>query len=825
MLRALPADEQRQLLDQWLERFGREPLGDDAWFFEGLDRVNRGMSSTADLERMTSTVLQTTLELFRCDRAWLAFPCNPAAPSWGVVMERTKQDFPGAFTEGLALPVDPQAAAVFRRALAAGGSFSFGPGEDDLVPELSARFQIRSQLVMALFPKDSEPYLFGLHQCSEAAPWSPRERRLFEEIGHRLTDALTGVLMLRSLRQSERRLDDAQRIAHIGYWDRDLVAGRITLSDESCRIFGFAPEERTVDLGRWHQRWLSLVEATDRVRTGEAAAAALAGGPTYDVEYRVVHPNGDQRVIHSRGEVVWGDDGKPTRMFGMMQDITERKRAERALVESHALLNAVVEGTSDPVFVKDLSGRYLMINTAGASSLGRTAPEMVGRRDDELFEPVVAAALTSHDAEVLSTQQPQTFQETRGQAERTRHFLTTKGVYRDGAGQVIGSFGISRDLTEVTRLENQLRQSQKLEAVGRLAGGIAHDFNNLLTVINVCAELALSEAAGSPAAELVSEIHGAGQRAAALTHQLLAFSRQQVLDAQVVDLNQTLSQLGQMLARVLGEDIELRFSPEPTLGRVKVDKSQLEQAVVNLAVNARDALPAGGKLELETRAVTLTSDPARADVRPGEYAELTVRDSGHGMEPATIARIFEPFFTTKPLGKGTGLGLAMVYGFIKQSGGHITVESVVGEGTTFRLLLPLVDEGSTQKAAANLPRTAGGAERLLLAEDEDSVRRVCQRVLSSAGYQVVAARNGEEALELAATGRFDLLLTDLVMPRLGGQQLATKLRERLPGLRVLFLSGYTEEGPATDTPGAAFLRKPFTPAALSLAVRTLLDAK
>jgi PAS domain S-box-containing protein len=956
-IRALPRGDRLRVAKELSEEPGTEASRsaprDHVWFLESLDRVNRAMQGTSDLERMMSSVLETTLELFACDRAWLLTPCDPSAGSWRAVMEHTRQEFPGAFARGSSLPMDDEAAGAFRIALAAGRAVLFGPSYEHPVPmRAAAHFRIQSQMLMALFPKGDQPYLFGLHHCSEPRAWAAQEKRLFEEVGHRLTDALTSLLMFRSLRQSERRLDDAQRIAHIGYWDRDLDTGHMTLSDEACRIFGFSPSERIVQLAQWHERWLSLLDPQDRATTAAAAAAALAGGPHYDVEYRVLRPGGDVRIIHSRGEVTRDEEGRPKRMFGMMQDITElrraelalrvsearfrtivehaadafmllddqmtlvdvnrqaceslgysraellgmkpgdfdvkldpaamqqlaervrsgetvtfetrhrrkdgsdfpveircalfeqggrhflglarditaRKQAERALVESHALLRAVVEGTSDPVYIKDLAGRYLMINSSGAGSLGRTPAEMIGKHDRELFAPETAELMMGRDLDVMATQQPQTYQETRGASPLARHYLTTKGVYRDHDGKVIGLFGISRDVTDLKRLEDQLRQAQKLEAVGKLAGGIAHDFNNLLTVINGCADMALVDFGDSPGVELLSEIREAGQRAASLTHQLLAFSRQQVLNAEVVDLNKALQQVGSLLKRVIGEDVELGFELDPTLGLVKVDRTQFEQAIVNLAVNARDAMPQGGWLRLGTRNVELdqTFTASHPDVRSGHYAQVIVSDSGHGIDAAKVARIFDPFFTTKPVGKGTGLGLAMVYGFLKQSGGHVEVESRLDQGTTFRLYLPLVGESvEAPQRRSEVPEGAGGPETILLVEDEDAVRRLCMRVLVASGYDVLEARNGEEAIELMAshTIGLDLLVTDLVMPRMGGRQLAAKFRESSPELRILFLSGYTEDVPLAHElgPRVGFLQKPFAPAALANKVRALLD--
>jgi PAS domain S-box-containing protein len=749
-------------------------------------------------------------------------------------------------------------------------------------------------------------------------------------------------------------LDEAQHIAHVGYWDRDLVTGQMTLSDEACRIFGFPPDERILDLPRWHKRWLALIHPSDRTRLAEAVETALRGGPRYDVEYRVTRPDGTVRIIHSRGEVTWGDNGRPTRMFGMMQDITslreaeralrasearfrtivehaadglfvidrhlrvidvnrsacdslgrtreeligmhvrdfdagldeatinqlaaslnggetltfetqhrrkdgtvfpveirsvqfeqgglgslslvrditERKRAERALTESHALLSAVVEGTSDPIFIKDLQGRYLMINSAGARSLGRAPAEMIGKHDRELFPPDITALVTERDGEVLATERTLTFQETRDGSEMLRHYLTTKGVYRDQNGNVRGLFGISRDVTELKRLEDELKQSQKLEAVGKLAGGIAHDFNNLLTIINSCADLALLEVDAERGRELLAEIHQAGDRAATLTRQLLAFSRRQVLHAQVVDLNKTIEQVGNLLRRVIGEDVELSFRFDHELGPVKIDAGQFEQAILNLAVNARDAMPEGGRLRIETSNVELDDDllARHSDLHAGRYAQVTVSDSGQGIPPSTMAHIFEPFFTTKPVGKGTGLGLAMVYGFLKQSGGHVDVHSEPGLGTTFQLYLPVaVGLAADVPRRSELPRHSKGSETVLLVEDEDTVRRLCQRVLSSAGFTVVEARNGEEALEMAKglTGKLHILVSDLVMPRMGGRQVASLLRNLWPELCVLFVSGYTDDGsPQHDyDPRVDFLQKPFGPPALVNKVRELLDAE
>jgi two-component system cell cycle sensor histidine kinase/response regulator CckA len=517
-------------------------------------------------------------------------------------------------------------------------------------------------------------------------------------------------------------------------------------------------------------------------------------------------------------------------LLAVVRDITERKRSESALLESHTLLNAVVEGTSDAIFVKDLEGRYLMINSSGARLFGRTVEEVVGQTDLSLFSQETAHEMMRRDREVMASSGPSTYEQTTSVRGATRTHLTTKEAYRDARGNVIGLIGISRDITDLKRLEEQFRQSQKMEAIGRLAGGVAHDFNNLLTVINGYSEIIVSELAiDHPSRALLTEIRKAGERASNLTRQLLAFSRRQVLHPQVVSVNQLLAETRRLLLPLIGEDIELSFEPAPDLGAVKVDPGQFEHAIINLAVNARDAMPGGGRLLSSTRAVTQGEEPGGADAGPtNEYALVEVRDTGHGMDEPTLARVFEPFFTTKPPGKGTGLGLAMVYGFVKQSGGSVEVESAPSRGTSVKMYLPIADEGATVKSPVVAPAMPRGSETILLVEDEDAVRQLSKFVLGSSGYTVLEAKDGRDALEVAErhSGGLDLLVSDLVMPKIGGQELSARLSSAHPRMRVLFVSGYPDEEAASPEglgPGAAFLQKPYSPAALLSRVRELLD--
>jgi signal transduction histidine kinase/ActR/RegA family two-component response regulator len=399
-------------------------------------------------------------------------------------------------------------------------------------------------------------------------------------------------------------------------------------------------------------------------------------------------------------------------------------------------------------------------------------------------------------------------------------------------GQQIGSVFVFKDITERRRLEEQVRQSQKLEAVGRLAGGVAHDFNNLLTVVSGYAELlAVNPTLDRRGQEAVAEVKAAADRAISLTRQLLAFSRNQMLQPRAIDLNGVIAEINKLIRRLIGEDIALTTHLAADLGPVTADPGQVEQVILNLAVNARDAMPRGGALTITTGNATVgPAAQAQPGLPPGRYALLTVADTGCGMDEATKARIFEPFFTTKEPGKGTGLGLAVVHGIVAQSGGHIDVQTAPGRGTTFRILLPQAEGPVPPPAAARAApgKPAGGTETVLLVEDEDAVRAFAARVLQTYGYQVLEARDGAEAQQVAARdGRApDLMVTDVVMPGLSGLELARRLGPARPGMKVLFMSGHTDDAITRRgvlSPEASFLHKPFTPEELAGKVREVLD--
>ena len=515
---------------------------------------------------------------------------------------------------------------------------------------------------------------------------------------------------------------------------------------------------------------------------------------------------------------------------GMLEDL-EKSQIERH--EGRARLAMMIERMPAVLWTTDKELRYTSSMGAGLDSLGVKSGGLTGKTLAEYFEtndpqhPSIAAHWRALAGESLTYELHW----------QKRIFESHVRPLRGPDGEIIGVIGVALDITDRKNLADQLRQSQKLQAVGELAGGVAHDFNNLLMVVKGHAEMLLDRLPGasaerqSPARQNVEQIQQAAERAAGLTRQLLAFSRMQVLQPRVLDLNEVVAGMIQMVSRVIGANIELAFLPGANLGRVKADPSQIEQVALNLVVNARDAMPDGGRLTIETSNVHLDRDYAteHAVVDPGDYVMLTVSDSGIGMDAATQARIFEPFFTTKSQGRGTGLGLATVYGVVKQSGGYVWVYSEVGHGTTFKVYLPMV-QAPVEKKALVKPESGHepGTETILFVEDEQSVRELVTEYLTARGYQVLDAGDGVEALEIASThkGKIHLLITDVVMPRLSGRELAARLAATRSDLKVLYISGYTDDSVFRHgvlEGGMAFLQKPFNLKALATKIRGILD--
>jgi two-component system cell cycle sensor histidine kinase/response regulator CckA len=507
-----------------------------------------------------------------------------------------------------------------------------------------------------------------------------------------------------------------------------------------------------------------------------------------------------------------------------------RRQAEAALLASESRYRMLFESSPLPMWVHDMETlAFLTVNEAAVRHYGYTREEFARMTLLDMRAPAEASDPRADFAEGEGPRRLWRNKKKDGSVvtvEATAHDFDFEGRR--------ARLVLANDVTERLRLEEQLRQSQKMEAIGRLAGGVAHDFNNVLSVILSYGEILLSEMKpGEPMREEIEEIRKAGKRAAGLTRQLLMFSRQQVLEPKVIDLNEVLASMDKMLQRILGADVEVVSSPAASLGHVKVDRSSIEQVIMNLVVNARDAMPTGGKLTMETKNVVLDEAQARDRVGapPGPYVMFAVTDTGTGMDKATLARIFEPFFTTKEVGKGTGLGLSTVFGITRQGGGGVWAESEPGKGTTFRVYLPRVPgEAEAANRAPDALPSASRAETILLVEDDDQVRAVARGILRRVGYHILEARNAGEALLSSEkhVGRIHLLLSDVVMPQMSGPELAKRLSSTRPDMKVLCMSGYTDDSIVRHgviDAQFAYIQKPITPESLSARVREVLDAK
>lgn len=597
------------------------------------------------------------------------------------------------------------------------------------------------------------------------------------------------------------------------------------VNDQACRAHGFTREEylshRVSDFdpmlgepGTFARNVAHLREVGSMILQGQHRRK---DGSVFPVEVSLAYARLDRDYL-----------------LTVVRDLSERKQSEEALRWSQERLQLALEATGLGLWDLDLRTNAVDFSPAWKRQLGYEPDEFVDRYEEweHRLHPDDREQVLEALRAYLGGRQPEYATEFRlRHRDGSYRWIYSRGVaQRDASGNVIRMLGSHLDITERRQLEEQFRQAQKLQAVGQLAGGIAHDFNNLLTIIYGNSEILLQLLpAADPNRQVVTEIHEAGKRAASLTRQLLVFSRQAVLEPKVLDLNELVRENEKMLQRLIGEDVLMTSVLEPTVEPVKVDAGQISQVLMNLAVNARDAMPTGGKLTIETSAVTLDDMAATfaPEARPGRYTLLAVTDTGVGMTPEVQARLFEPFFTTKGPGQGTGLGLATVYGIVRQSGGFIAVYSEPGRGTTFKLYFPVTERPALKRhrSVQSMPR---GTETILLVEDEDAVRAMVRTVLRQAGYTVLDAGRASKALRLAGAhaGPIHLLITDVVMPEMGGRELVERLARVRPDLRVLYLSGYTDDAVVRHGvlhAEVAFLQKPFTLAALTTKVREVLE--
>jgi PAS domain S-box-containing protein len=629
-----------------------------------------------------------------------------------------------------------------------------------------------------------------------------------------------------ALLQAHERLNLSLKSSGVGTWRWEIADGAIVGDDFMYPLFGLEPSADP----KGYERFFRMIHPRDRERVRRTAAESLKIDAPFEIEFRVIWPNGSVHTLTARGNMFRDENNQPLRLTGVCWDVSERRLAE----EERQKFVSLVEQTDDFVGMMALDGSIIYINRAGCRMVGLEARRAIGTSFADLHPEDVWSNLSG---EILPAV-------LRGEGNwvgeaRLRHLATQQPinvlmnifpVNDPETGQLLCFAAIMRDVTERKQLEQQLMQSQKLDSIGQLAGGVAHDFNNLLTIISGYSELILGRCdPNDPVVEPVEQISRAAARAAALTRQLLSFASRQASEQKDVHLNDVVTNIEKMLRRLIGEDVQLSLSLQTDIGAFRADPNQVEQIIVNLAINARDAMPNGGKLLIETANIYIDEESGlgRLALDPGHYIMLAVSDTGVGMSPEVKSRIFEPFFTTKERGKGTGLGLSTVYGIVQQSKASITVLSEPDQGATFRVLFPAAPAAKTSAPELPAPPPTSGTETILLAEDEAGVRGYVRHILERNGYRVAEASNGLEAMDVIHSfpGPIDLLLTDVVMPECGGVELAEHFAGVYPGVPVLYMSGYNDRLWMEGDQPVNFIQKPFSSPALLARIRELLDAR
>jgi PAS domain S-box-containing protein len=814
---------------------------------EALNDISKVLEQNLDLETVLQAAMGKVLDTFGCDRAYLARPYFPDENSLSVPFIAARPGLPGP-KSGAVQPMLEFSRHIFPEVLK-----NPEPGiyrEPQGVPGFAAfskAFGVQSMMVIDLKAGLGGTWVLGMQQCGFAREWTAEEQALFKEVAFRISGALNNLLFHRNLRNSEERFRQlAESLPQI-IWTASPEGDNEYLNRRWFEYTGMeaAPFARNTVLTAIHPKDLDRVLA-------EWGERILAGRP-YQAEFRLRKADGSYRWHLSMVEPVRDGEGKIWKWVGSFTDVDAQKRNEAEIRKSRTKMEIILEGIGDAIFVLDPKGEVEYLNPAAATLLGYASPGEVHELAQSPEADAARLALSLSDEEgnpipmdktpagmaLQGIEVPPVLIRYRKNKDAPEKWIISRArPIKDENGAIQFVVAIVQDVTDIRNSESELRQSQKMEAIGRLAGGIAHDFNNLLTAINGYSEVGLGMTGeDNPLHPVLKEILDAGMRAASLTNQLLAHSRKQILMPKILDLNGTLRNMQSMLTRIIGEDMDLAMLLHDDGSLIKADPGQIEQVILNLAVNARDAMPTGGKVTLESKVVHI--DKGHVDVGeaipPGRYFRLCVSDTGHGMSKSVRDHIFEPFYTTKPINKGTGLGLSTVYGIVKQSGGYISVYSEPHFGATFKIYFPLVgdvgDAGDPGNGPLELPREMPSipsmGETILLVEDEGVVRKLTETILTGLDYRVLAASSAEIALDMARAhqGGIDLLLTDVVMSGMGGQDLILELRKSRPGIPVLYMSGYTDDaivrhGVLEST--ANFIQKPFSPRILSEKVREAL---
>jgi len=794
-------------------------------FFESMDKVNRAIQGAHDLEKMMKDLLDVVLSIFDCDRAFLMYPCDPDSPTWTNPMERNKPGYSGVLDLQLEMPMDPQVAETLRILLAADGPVAFGPGTPHALPEdVSKQFGIKCFLSMAIYPKTGSPWQFGIHQCAYARIWTAEEMKVFEATGRRLADSLSSLLSYRDLRKNEEFLDNVvEHIPNMIFVKDAQTLRFVRFNKAGEQLVGYSREELLgkTDHDFFHKKEADFFRAKDR--------EVLAARRLVDIaEETIQNKHKEKRILHTQKIPILDQTGTPQYLLGISEDITERKKAEASIRK----LSQAIEQSPVSIVITDAAGNIEFVNSTFSQITGYSYAEAIGSNPRIMKSGETPAEEYRQLWETISKGGVWRgeFHNRKKNGELFREQATIAPV-RNADDVITHYVAVKEDITERKKLEAQLRQAQKMEAIGTLAGGIAHDFNNILSAIIGFTELAMDTVENdSRAYSDLQQVLNAGRRAKELVFQILTFSRQrEQKQKSPVNIKHLAKEVLKLIRASLPTNIEIRDNLQSS-SPVNADPTQIHQVLMNLCTNAGHAMQEkGGMLTIVVADILLDSNftDRYPELTPGPYLKLTVSDTGCGMPADVLERIFDPFFSTKADGEGTGLGLSMVHGIVKSHGGTITVYSEPGQGTTFNILLPAMKPGvaSEKPWEENIPT---GTERILFIDDETALVDLGARILQSLGYKVTTRTNGLEALDLfrAQPDRFDLVITDMTMPHITGDRIAEEMMRIRADMPIILCTGFSariNEKKAIAMGIRGFVLKPIIISDLARKIRLVLD--
>jgi PAS domain S-box-containing protein len=758
-------------------------------FFESMDKVNQAIQGADDLEDMMKDLLDVVIAIFDCDRAFLMYPCDPESPEWSSPMERSKPGYPGVRDLKQKIPMDPQVAETLRILLAADGPVAFGPGTPHELPEeVSKQFNIRSFMSMAIYPKSGNPWQFGMHQCVNSRLWTAEEMQMFEAIGRRLADALSSLLTYRDLRQNEEFLDKVvEHIPDMIFVKEAQTLSFVRFNKAGEQLLGFQREEL---LGKSDHDFFPKEEAD--FFTGKDRKV-LASRQLVDIAEETISTKSNQeRILHTKKIPILDETGTPQYLLGISEDITARKQAEQAIRK----LSQAVEQSPVSIVITDVEGKIEFVNARFTQITGYTYDEAIGQRPSILKSGETPAEEYRRLWKTISSGGVWRgeFKNRKKSGEMFWEQATIAPI-RDADNVITHYVAVKEDITERKNLEVQLRQVQKMEAIGQLAGGIAHDFNNILSAITGYSELSISILdPESEAFKYLTQVMEASGRAKELVNQILMFSRETVQELRPIRVAFPVKEALKLIRASVPATTEIRLKILSKASAL-ADPTQIHQIVMNLCTNAAQAMrDNGGVLEVQLTDITIDHGNDRRrypDARPGAYIRLAVSDQGHGIDAQYLHRIFDPFFTTKKRGEGTGMGLSVVHGIVKSYGGYIYAHSQLEEGSTFEILFPAQEPAAAPAATLEMPIPTG-SESILFVDDETMIVDIVQRMLESLGYRVTARTSAMEALDVFKTDpdSFDLVVTDMTMPKMTGLDLAEKIFQIRQDFPIVLCTGF-----------------------------------